>query len=164
MRNSLYVILSVFLMVLSAIGFLWGVKIYLNEKNSTNWPKTLATVSSSKIIELKGKTGVSYCPEWTYQFFVDEKQYSSSRTAFGTFQCHSQRRSAEIELNQHPIGSKISAIYNPDNPSHAALRLSNSGSLYWMLIFVGLLFMTGGVINLLVILKISKQGKKSSGI
>ena len=164
MRNSLYAILIVFLIGLSAIGFLWGVNIYLNEKNSTNWPKALAIVSSSKITELKGKNGVSYCPQWTYQFFVDEKQYSSSRTAFGTYQCHSHRKSAEVELNQHPIGSKISAIYNPDNPSHAALRLSNSGSLYWMLIFVGLLCMAGGVISLVGILKISKQGKNSSGI
>ncbi|MGZ8236998.1 MAG: DUF3592 domain-containing protein [Methylobacter sp.] len=96
---------------------------------------------------------------WFWVFNV-----SLGRAVFGTYQCHSHRKSAKVELNQHPIGSKMSAIYNPDNPSHAALRLSNSGSLYWMLIFVGLLCMTGGVISLVGILKISKQGKNSSGI
>jgi hypothetical protein len=164
MRNSLYIILIVFLMALSAIGFLWGVNIYLNEKNSTNWPRTIAIVSFSEIIELKGKTGASYCPKWTYQFFVDGKQHSSSGTAFGTYQCYSQRKSAENELNQHPIGSKISAIYNPDDPSHAALRLSNSGSFFWMLVFVGMLCMTGGTLILSVLLGIPKQRKKFSGL
>ena len=156
MKNSFVIGLVLFLTTLSALGFLWGVKIYSTEKNSKNWPSTIGTVVESRVIGPTGRRNPSYSPEWKYEFYVKSVSYSSTRNAFGVFKGFRKKNNAELELNRHPVGSKVKVIYNPDNPSHAALQLSSSGSLYWMLIFVGGLCTLTGVMILTVLFKSPK--------
>ncbi len=129
-----------------------GIIIYFDTKNSVHWPKAEATVLATKIKESRGKFGVTYCPEWDYYFSVDGKQYNSTRAVFESCKCHSYRKNAELELNKHPIGSKVFAIYDPENPSKAALRLSND-SPFNMLLILFCMLIVFEIIVLIVILK-----------
>ncbi|MEQ1620938.1 MAG: DUF3592 domain-containing protein [Methylococcales bacterium] len=153
MKNYFVVGLVIFLIALSSLGVFWGVNIYITEENAKNWPTTIAIVKESRVIESKSKSGVGYCPEWHYEFYLNSKKYISSRNAFGFFSCSNSRKKAELELNSHPIGSEVQVIYNPDDPKHAALQLSSSSSVYWMLILVGGLCVLGGVMILTILFK-----------
>ena len=146
-----------FLTTLSSLGVLWGINIYITENKSKNWPITTAIVKESRVIAVKGKYGVSFCPEWSYEFSINTKIYNSSRNAFGVYSCFNTLNKAESALNIHPIGSKVNAIYNPDNPDQAALQLSSSGSLYWMLILIGSLCMFAGIMMLSIFIQTQKN-------
>ena len=153
MENFFVSGLVLFLIVLSGLGVIWGVNIYITEKNAKNWPTTIAIVKESRVFESKAKNGVSYCPKWSYEYYLNTEKYSSSRNAFGFFSCFNNRKKAELELNSHPVGSEVQVIYNPDDPNHAALQLSSSGSVYWMLILVGGLCILCGVMILTILFK-----------
>lgn len=156
MKNLFIISLVLFLTTLSALGFLWGLKINSSEKNSKNWPSTIGTVVESRVIGPTGRLHPTYSTQWKYEFYVKSVKYSSTRNAFGVFKGFRQKNNAELELNRHPVGSKVKVIYDPENPSYAALQLSSSGSLYWMLIFVGGLCTLTGVMILTVLFKYPK--------
>ncbi len=157
MKNFFVIGLVLFLIILRSLGVLWGVNIYFTEKNSQNWPSTIAVVKESKVIGPIGKKQDTYSPEWTYEYFVNSKKYISKRTAFGVHKGFNNKSKAELELSRHPVSSEVKVIYNPENPSHAALELSSSGSLYWMLIFAGVLCIFAGVMILTVLIKSNKN-------
>ncbi len=156
MKKIILIVFVLFLTTLSCLGFIWGVKMYNTEKNSPNWPSTIGTVVESSVIGPTGRRYPSYSPRWKYEFYVNSVKYNSTRNAFGVFKGFLNKSNAELELNRHPVGSKVKVIYNPENPSHAALQLSSSGSLFWMLIFVGGLCSLTGVMILSVLIKSPK--------
>jgi Protein of unknown function (DUF3592) len=153
-RNIFFAIALIFINIFLAIGLWQGIVIYSDLKNSVNWPKTEAIVSASKIIKSSGKLGDTYCPEWDYYYNVDGKKYNSTRTAFGSYKCHSYRKYAERELNEHPIGSKVFATYDPKNPTKAALKLSTGYPFNVLILFCMLVVLE--VVVPIVIFKVYK--------
>ena len=151
MNNLFLKIASSFVVCLGVLLVFWGLQIYNDEKNSQYWPSTSGTVIQTELIRSCCRGGVSFTPSWTYEYFIDSKRYTSYRTTFGSADTYSNEVKAQQVLSSHPIGSKVSVIYNPNNHNKAALQLSNSTSFYWLLLFVGLLCIIIGLFILKVV-------------
>lgn len=90
-----------------------------------------------------GKT--SYRPYIRYRFEVDGQGYKSSRYAFFNSSMSSRARAEEI-VAAHPVGSTVTAYYNPGNPKKAVLDNAPPDATL-VLIFFGVF----GVIALFII-------------
>jgi len=145
MNKIIFYFLVGSLTLISSVFFIIGTNIYFNEVSSANWPKTDAVIKSSKVNMLPGKRGITYCPEWTYSFTVGQQTFISNRTAFGIVTCHKTQKNAEKELDKHPVGSKILTIYDPNDPSKAALNMTKSTFFPFEMIFIGLLCFGSGL-------------------
>ncbi|MFP5477376.1 MAG: DUF3592 domain-containing protein [Gammaproteobacteria bacterium] len=133
----------IFAFVIATFGvslLVYGVKGVLLERSQSSWPRTDGIVRSVKIVSSDGKAGRLWCPEWSYEYVVDDRRYVSRRVAFGTYGCKHRHSQAELQASTRPIGSWVSVIYEPGNPHNAALEVTqDGGAFHWLLVASGLL-------------------------
>ncbi|GAA6169919.1 DUF3592 domain-containing protein [Sessilibacter corallicola] len=102
--------------------FVWFCIVALSARNffrgraSVNWPTTVASVSSSEILEKNDGNGLTfYSPIIKYQYFVNDAVYQGATFTFmGTFGI--TRYHAEKYISMYPSGSKFNVYYNPKSP------------------------------------------------
>jgi Protein of unknown function (DUF3592) len=140
--KTLIILIFIVLTLLGIIFFAMGINKNIEFNNARNWPKIEAFIESQKVVEIKSKLGISYCPQWTYSYSVNGVQYMSSKSAFGDSKCTGWIKLAKKELDKKPIGTKVFAIYDPKNPKNAALKILNENSSDSMLIFLGISLIT----------------------
>jgi len=135
--------------VTATIGILllvYGAKGFLLERSQSSWPRTDGIVRSVRITSSDGKAGRLWCPEWRYEYAVDDRRYFSRRAAFGTFACKHQQSQAELQASTRPVGSPVSVIYEPGNPRNAALEVTqDGGAFHWFLVASGGAFLFLGL-------------------
>src|SRR5450830_1304142 len=129
MKKSISYLLAIFLILMGSIFLYVSAYTFFKYKNAKVWPKTEAIVESSQIKNSLGRQGIIYCPIWNYSFVVGQQRYNSGSPAFGSYKCFYNYSNAQLELGKHPLGSKIVAIYNPSNPSDAALNVNIDNTL-----------------------------------
>ncbi|WP_371127007.1 DUF3592 domain-containing protein [Variovorax sp. YR216] len=71
-------------LVTSAFGALllvYGAKGVLLERAQKSWPRTDGIVRSVQITWSDGKNGRLWCPEWRYEYSVDDRRYFNRKRA-----------------------------------------------------------------------------------
>jgi len=139
-------ILALVTAAIGALFLVYGAKGVLLERAQDSWPRTNGIVRSVQITWSDGKSGRLWCPEWRYEYSVDDRRYFNRRAAFGTLACKHQRSEAESQASTRPIGSQVSVIYEPGNPRNAALEVTQDGGAFrWFLVASGGAFLLLGV-------------------
>ena len=117
------------------------------------WPTAEGTVLSTSISSERKRTGTRkkrrtktmYTAHVRYRYTVDGKRYESRK--IGPSQSStSSRSSAQAVLDRYPSGSKIQAIYNPDDPREAYLEPGGGGFALILILAGGLLLAGGGAV------------------
>lgn len=96
-----------------------------------NWPTSMGTVVSSKVIRGCSK---SYNPEILYQYKVGTLSYVGNRLTFGLIDCGSKSEAQEIS-SQYPEKTVVTVHFNPELPSEAVIKVNQVTNGTWWFIF-----------------------------
>ncbi len=138
-----------FLLNLSLVALLAAFAIAIKNRETLKWffsdvnnfHKTIGVIKSSNTYHTGVRGGWSF--SITYEYFVDEAKFESSRVHFG-YQTSSDVSYAQGFVNKYPVGKEVEVYYNPNDPSEAVLE----PEIKWF----GLLYYIGGYILLSVVL------------
>lgn len=131
------------LVTLGGIGLsIWGWSILQTSKKREQWPRTKGKIESftdsSKENDL--------LPEIIFSYQINDKHY---RRQFefpeGT---HPLPEFVTFYKNKYPVGSTVEIFYNPENPEDATLEPGAQGD--WMIFTMGIAFVVGGVLSLIL--------------
>lgn len=118
---------------------------YSSDKISTallrqSWPATTATVVEINIVGERASN-----PELNCEYEVERKKYAliTDLNTPGFGRKLSRRQTAEIILDDYPVGSEVRIHYNPENPAEAYIRTGPYWSDYMRLSLGVLLFAIG---------------------
>ena len=145
--------------IAGALLLYFGVKGVLIAIESTEWPRTNATVISSSIkwyssASARGRT--QHRAEIQYEFFVLKSRYS------GTLR-HTSPDAGEANrlVERYPKGKQIIVYYKPDKPAvnllEPGLRLST-----FIMPFGGLIFIVPGILMAIFLPKLMKKARRVS--
>jgi hypothetical protein len=147
-------IMLVFLLIAGCMGYL-GLKTFLLERAQQAWPTVEATIVSAQTQSSTSEDKqVSWSPVWSYSYTVDGKPYRAQSTDIpGGFDAHwyDSRREALNNGLSRPVGSAVSAYYDPANPQRSVLDRRTPRSTDWapfglsilMVLLFGLLILSG---------------------
>jgi hypothetical protein len=107
------------------------VKDVLKASAAKNWPTSMGTIVSSKVISGCSK---SFNPEISYQYKVGNASYVGNRLNFGLIDCGSKSDAQEI-ASQYPEKMVVTVHYNPELPSEAVIKIDQVTSGTWWFIF-----------------------------
>lgn len=108
-------------------------------KMARYWPKTKATIVSTKV-EAAGGRGSHWIPLYTYTYTVNNKQYINNRLSIGPSLIYDYVEDAQFIVTKHPVGSELLIRYNPASPESSTIYISiDSGFTNFMQGVVGLL-------------------------
>ncbi len=123
-RSIISILLGIGALLLIGYSFIG----LLETRGRDKWPTAEATIVSNRIEEWRRRRSStpSYIPHVTYSFHVDgvPQRGKAIRLIPETF---FERSDAEKYLQSYAIGSKHTAYYNPDNPTHAYLDPDDGG-------------------------------------
>jgi len=150
------------IIVLIIFLFLGAVLIYIQigeisiTLSRQQWPKTTATVIKTQIVGER-----AYNPEITCIYNVDNTEYSLI-TGLGTpgfGRKRSRQSTAQIIIDEYPVGSLVTIIYNPQNPAEAYIRTGPYWHNYMQLSLGIIVFCIGisGLFNLIVAKFVKKK-------
>ncbi|MBM4258466.1 MAG: DUF3592 domain-containing protein [Deltaproteobacteria bacterium] len=98
---------------------------YLRQlRASQTYVPVAATVVASEIVERGSNRtthGTSFSPRIVYRYTVEGKEFESHRYFFSG-QGWSDRDSAQAVTDQYPVGQRVQAYINPQNPREAVLN------------------------------------------
>ncbi len=135
--------LILIIIILGGIGLsIWGWSILKKSRRMEQWPRTRGKIEvfndSSKENDL--------LPEIIFSYRVDGKTY---RRQFefpeGT---HPLPEFVTFYKNKYPVGIEVDVYYDPQHPETATLEPSTQGD--WMILAMGIAFVIGGVVSLIV--------------
>ena len=108
------------------------------------WPTALAEVRASRIHTTpRGK----YRPDIEYAFTVNGQVILSTRRTF--FRVSSRDRVwADIIVSKYPVGSQVTAYYDPSNPSQCVLDRESTIAAGMVMPIIGLGFAALGIAGL----------------
>lgn len=134
--------------LLIAIGFLIvGILLITNSSDEIStallrqsWPATTAIVVETNIVGERASN-----PELSCEYEVERKEYTltTDLNTPGFGRKLSRRQTAEIILDDYPVGSEVRIHYNPENPAEAYIRTGPYWSDYMRLSLGVLLFAIG---------------------
>lgn len=165
-------------LVAASLWVLWlGGRILLRGLESQNWPATEAVVVKSEI-EVKQRkehtstgTGSSkstsivvrdnFYTLFAYSYRVNGTPYTSDRVSFSHAGIELSEHAAKRFLDQYPLGAKLTAYINPDDPHDAVLKpgmnFDGMGFLIGMAAFIALPGVVIIVFSVRSILKIRRN-------
>lgn len=123
---------------------------------SSSWPTAQGRITHSEMVVDDYGPGSSrrvwYGLDITYDYMVDEQQYSSSHvTAFDVRTNH--RTPIEDTVSRYPVGTIVTVYYDPEQPASSLLEPGIKGEVLFTGIVlasfpaVGLLAIVGGLIQ-----------------
>jgi hypothetical protein len=116
-------------------------------QTSQSWPTVAARVLASEVREHVShehdsdnmpSTQYSYEPVVEYNYAVGAQTYISRRIAYGANSFG--RGQAQKMVESYPVGSVVTAHYNPANPSEAVLETKAAGGALFLIL--GIVFMS----------------------
>jgi len=148
---------AIFAMLFGAVILFAACFSVVDRLSSAKWPTAAATVSSSEVVKLSGKTNrgrtiVKYRPAIKYAYVVGDDEFIGVQLCFGRDWSHSgmNEASARQIVNAHPAGSIVSVSYDPSDPKNAVLDRKLS-LFVWQFIVIGSSFSAIGLRSLLVV-------------
>jgi len=145
-----------FLPGLGVAGFL-GVRPLLQVLAAQQWTATPATVLASEVKSSSSSDGNTYSVHIEYRYAWIESTYTSSRYDFVTGSSSGYKNKQRI-VDQHPVGSTITAWVNPNNPAEAVIDRSVKLFYFGMIAFGGVFMLVGGGVMVM-----SFVGRKKAG-
>jgi hypothetical protein len=127
--------LYAFLAVCSVSAALYIAARIISYRRSFRWPRARARVVFSKIETGDDDGFPFYEPFITYEYTVDQKEYTS-----GSIYLHSAGRwrdkvMADRFTARYREGESIDIYYNPSKPGMSFIERSAWGWLFWMVVF-----------------------------
>lgn len=154
------------------IGILMGIngtRQVLDANASTGWEHTQGTVTKSEIErserESKDSNGNSqtyttYSAIVRYEYRVANKSYASQQVSFSN--PNASETTAEARVSKYPVGSTVNVYYAPDDPRKAVLEPGITAESF-VVAFLSLMFIVGGVICAVVGFKFGPYLRRGSG-
>jgi hypothetical protein len=140
---------GIFLVIGGGLSY-WGWNIVQNAQASSAWPTTDGTVTSSEVVRVSDADGgVTYSPEVTYSYSVDNVQYVGDTISFGE-NTYSSKRKAEGISADYPVGKAVTVYHDPLEPEVSVLEPGVSGGSY-IALAVGVVFILIGLITAVLI-------------
>jgi hypothetical protein len=145
MRDRFALLMIALFCLLFGVGLLrFGVAGLIREFRANDWPRTSGIIVGTQISGGEGRN--LWCAHWIYGYMVNKHIYAGSRTHLEASSCHRRKIGAENELKSHPLGSKVSIVYDPENPQNAALGVSaDRGAFWWFLNLAGIAFVCSAI-------------------
>lgn len=99
---------------------------------ASDWPKTVATITGSRIERFSDSDGDSFKPIIEFNYQVEGQAFSNDRYSFNTSSFN--RSWAQSVTNRYPEGSQAACFYNPTNPADSVLEIEfGTGFYLWSL-------------------------------
>jgi hypothetical protein len=98
---------------------------------------TLGTVTASEVVVDPGDSdsGPTYAPRITYRYTVDDRNYTSSRYAYGMVS-HSGHKNVQRLVADHPPGKAVTVYYDPRRPGESVLDLAVPAQNWLLVLFL----------------------------
>ena len=140
-----------FLLIFGALGIVFLVVALVSRQKaqaSQSWPTAAARVLASEVREhvrydSDNQSQFSYEPVVEYSYTVGQQTYSSRRIAYGANSFG--RGQAQKMIERYPVGSAVTARYNPANPAEAVLETKAAGAALFLIL--GIVFLALGVLS-----------------
>lgn len=140
--NELLIVVA-FTGLIGIAAFIYSCLMIKRHKEARSWKRAEGTILSSEVdIKLdmnhsdRNYKSKCYKPSITYDFYVNNKRYISSRIYWGDIVYKGWRSSANKVVNKYQVGSKQTVFYNPKNPSQAVLD-NKINSDIWVIMTIG---------------------------
>jgi len=139
---NLYPVILV-VVILGGIGLcIWGWSILQKSRKMEQWPRATGKIEtfndSSKENDL--------LPEIIFSYQVNGKDYRHQfEFPEGT---HPLPEFVTHYKNKYPVGAAVEIFYNPQQPEIATLEPSTQGD--WMILAMGVAFVVGGTVSLIL--------------
>lgn len=139
MKNVFFSIVSVIAVVIGVAGLVTiviGVRRFLRGLASARWPKTSATVLSSRVVEEevqassdedRGPAPNVFKADVAYEYSVAGRTFKGSRIRFDDVQT-SDRARAEAEVARFKVGQPVEVSYDPANHEESVVFPGVSGA------------------------------------
>jgi hypothetical protein len=114
-----------------------------------NWPSVPATIEGQEVYQRPpGKTGPTWwAPTWSYSYEINGKvihSHSTSAEYAYALASKPRREEAQAELEQRPIGSHVTAFYDPEHPELSVLdKRADGQTLRYLFLMLGILILGG---------------------
>ena len=147
---------------------IFGVFFLLEGNESNSWPTAEGDVKSVYVRTHRSDNGGrSYTYEVTYDYVVNDQIYTSDRYSLGDGSTASKRFNNENEARansreEYPVGSIVMVSYNPNDPQSAVLNPGANFGTYMPLV-LGLAFILGGIVMIILVIRNNQSRKASSG-
>lgn len=131
-----------FCLVFGGLGIgliLYSRKQHQKAAASQNWPVVdaqivLAEVREQRDLDAEGDLRQTYYPHVEYTYQVAGITYQGKTIAFGGRKGFSSPRNAEKEIAAYPVGARVKAYYNPQNPKEAVLEQRAVGTNFLQIV------------------------------
>jgi len=130
-----------------ALVALYMARAVFRARRSVSWPVVDGTVVRSEVVtETTGNGITTYDPEVSFEYEVAGQRYRSRRIIF--VDINYGRDAARATVDRYPVGSRVSARYDPRNPKIAVLEPGMAGNVshYYLGFAIGLAFALIGVV------------------
>ncbi|PZO36078.1 MAG: hypothetical protein DCF19_22490 [Pseudanabaena frigida] len=125
-----------------------------NSYQSQSWESVNGKVTNSYIStqEASSKYKYLFTPHVSYEYTVAKKVYSGDTIAFYSDKS-TDAKYVQTIIAKYPTGSQIKVFYNSSSPNISCLETGFSQEAVFVVSFV---FLAGGIIIILIVLKIRK--------
>lgn len=106
----------------------------VKQRASSAFPSVDGTIVESTIVENRDADGTTYTARLRYTYQVGGRDYTADRDRYYTVSAG--RGAARRMVEAHPVGSKVTVYYNPEDPSDALLRPGIAAGDSFMLLFM----------------------------
>jgi len=118
-----------------------------------SWPATPAVVEVSRVLSKSDDDGTTYKVDILYRYDIAGQTYRSNNYDF-SFGSSSGRRGKQQIVNQHPVGSSITAYINPNDPTDATVDRA-----YHWLMLLGLIPVAVAALGLVAFVRSLRVGR-----
>jgi Protein of unknown function (DUF3592) len=120
----------------------WGWSILQKSRKVEQWPRAKGKIESFKDSSKQN----DLLPEIIFSYQVNGQSYQRQfEFPEGT---HPLPEFVTFYKNKYPVGEAVEVFYNPEQPETATLEPGAQGD--WMILAMGIAFVIGGVVSLIV--------------
>ncbi|MEN8772735.1 MAG: DUF3592 domain-containing protein [Akkermansiaceae bacterium] len=116
---------------------------YLRAKETREWPGHPAVVVVSEVSDRQIGKAKEYCHKLVYEYRIDGEFYRGARLKRRENPYLKEESKILPSVNSFPVGSKVEAFVNPDDPAEALLEHETRAPGYS--IWFPALFLIGGL-------------------
>lgn len=112
----------IFAVVGGAIFFVFALPPLQYAASSKSWPTVQGVITRSDIDVWNRDGKTHYQPDIAYTYYLDDKQYSSSKINAGEAPMDNNVNSAKKIQSKYPAGKEVTVWYDPELPASSALE------------------------------------------
>ena len=147
--SGVYLIFSILFLTVGTLLIVFSANDVSLALSRQSWPAKSATVIETDIVGER-----AYSPQLKCKYEIEGSEYTltTDLNTPGFGRKLSRRQTAEIILNDYPVGSEVKIYYNPKNPGDAYIRTGPYWSDYLRLALGVLLFASGlyGILGVII--------------